>query len=496
MLSRLVVLVVPVALFLAAPSRAADAARIARLIDQLGSERFDDREEAFRALERLGPPALEALRQAAANKDLEIARRAADLAARAACRLATARTLDAGRIRLEYKDRPVPEVVADFASRTGYPLQLDDKDRARLAQRTITLDTGEVSFWEALEQLCGKAGLVEEGLRDPTKYPPPLIPNLGRKQNVVSRSPYLADDSFGLQAALILADGKQPTPPTHVIGALRIRALSPGHPHRDHLPQPGDTHLVLDVAPGPGLGWHSLVSVRVDKAIDDRGQRLVQRGASLGGAGLDGDDEIRFLLAEQVGVTSAPGPGYRHQIPVRLKLGALPSKQVKELHGTLAAEVLTPPGPLMVIDDVVKAAGRSVRGEEGGLLTVAEASREAEGRVRLKVRLETPPPPQSWRRFGAAALLNGQVLAQRRLLFQGDDRADTPPSELILLDAKGEVIPRREGRGTGKGVGTAHEYELTFQPRPGQSEPARLVYNGRRLVVIEVPFTLKDVPLP
>src|SRR5712691_5751325 len=54
-----------------------DNARIAQLIERLGNDRFSAREEASRALEAIGKPALNPLREAAARtKDAEIRRRA------------------------------------------------------------------------------------------------------------------------------------------------------------------------------------------------------------------------------------------------------------------------------------------------------------------------------------------------------------------------------------------------------------------------------------
>src|SRR5262245_51293467 len=53
----------------------ADADRIARLIEQLGNDNFAEREAASRDLERLGLPALPALRKAAQSPDVETRRR-------------------------------------------------------------------------------------------------------------------------------------------------------------------------------------------------------------------------------------------------------------------------------------------------------------------------------------------------------------------------------------------------------------------------------------
>jgi tetratricopeptide (TPR) repeat protein len=63
-----------------ADNKSIDRAEIERLIRRLGSDSFADRQEAMKELRRLGKPALEALRDAAANNaDKEIRRRAAEL---------------------------------------------------------------------------------------------------------------------------------------------------------------------------------------------------------------------------------------------------------------------------------------------------------------------------------------------------------------------------------------------------------------------------------
>jgi hypothetical protein len=65
-----------------------------------------------------------------------------------------------------------------------------------------------------------------------------------------------------------------------------------------------------------------------------------------------------------------------------------------------------------------------------------------------------------------------------------------------LLDARGKPFRVERAISTGLRVGAAHEYELTYEPEPGQAEAAKFVYSDRRTVLIDVPFALKDVPLP
>jgi hypothetical protein len=70
---------------------------------------------------------------------------------------------------------------------------------------------------------------------------------------------------------------------------------------------------------------------------------------------------------------------------------------------------------------------------------------------------------------------------------------------LELLDARGQPLqrlnPEAQQRQVPANAGP-QTVEVTYQARAGQAEPARLVWYGRRNVLLEVPFTLKDVPLP
>src|SRR5262245_21464 len=140
-----------------------EKARPEELIKQLGSSKFAERERARKALEGIGLPALDALRQAAKEGDLETSRRAAEIVRKLEDKLLTEAMLTPKRLRLKLQDRPVLEAVAELSKQSGYNIQIMG-DRTLLADRKITIDTGETTFWEALDLLCEKAGLMETQL--------------------------------------------------------------------------------------------------------------------------------------------------------------------------------------------------------------------------------------------------------------------------------------------------------------------------------------------
>jgi hypothetical protein len=137
-----------------------DAERIDKLIEQLGSGSFQEREAATKALDAIGPPALDKLRKATQSEDIEVKRRATELVKRIEKRAEASRLLTPKRVHLVYKDTPLKEAVADFKKKSGYNLVLHDPEK-KLADRKLTLDTGDTTFWEAFDKFCDKAGVVQ-----------------------------------------------------------------------------------------------------------------------------------------------------------------------------------------------------------------------------------------------------------------------------------------------------------------------------------------------
>jgi len=75
--------------------------------------------------------------------------------------------------------------------------------------------------------------------------------------------------------------------------------------------------------------------------------------------------------------------------------------------------------------------------------------------------------------------------------------AFNPEANLALLDGKTNSIPAVATSLdlVANGNTTAQDIQLTYRPREEQTEIAKFVYSGRRTVVVEIPFTLNNVPL-
>src|SRR5262245_31327430 len=162
----------------AVPSRAADKAdaeTIEKLVKQLASGRFAAREQAQKQLEAIGLPAIEALKKAAETGDMETKRRAGELISKFEKDSQAAKVLAPTKVNLSYKDVPLKEALADFSKKTGYNLTLLDPEN-KLKDRKVTLETGDTTFWQALDKVCAAAKLIEADPQDQQVQPvqPPV----------------------------------------------------------------------------------------------------------------------------------------------------------------------------------------------------------------------------------------------------------------------------------------------------------------------------------
>lgn len=143
-----------------------DQNKINQLITKLGSDNFRERDAATKELDAIGEPALEALRKAAKSTDMEVANRAAALVTKIAQRGENARLVAPTYVELNLKEATIEDAVAELSKKSGYAIIVAG-DKTRMSDRRVSLETGRVPFWKALDMLCVKAGLVEADANTP-----------------------------------------------------------------------------------------------------------------------------------------------------------------------------------------------------------------------------------------------------------------------------------------------------------------------------------------
>ncbi len=446
-----------------------DSQQVTRLVGQLGSRRFQDRQKASQVLEEIGAQALAPLQQAARTGDYEIRRRAEALVQQIQRRLESEKFLAPKRVHFVCKNRSIPDAVAEFARITGMAVQIEPASQSRLAKQRLTLDTGDATFWEAYAQLCHKACLVEATQAAPT----PQVNQYGNGM-VMAYNPY---QQRPVQP-ITLRIGKQPATPVCYRGAMRVRVLPPRTPLTGHTRGDGETLFGLDITPQPGMEWEGVVSMRVTRAIDENGLHLVQPGVYVGGAAEQSNQTgwVVFMngSAPEQNITDPT------QIPVHLRLRSQRSERLNELDGVVTVQVLTPPMPLITVPDVLKAGNKEFSSADRHRLKILDLKQEKNGQVRAQVEISGP---QRGNGVGGMSMSGGIGVS----------------TGLKLEDAKGQELSqlRVESMSTNY---TPWKFTQTmtvvFSATKTHSPPARLVYTARRTAVLDVPFHLKNVPLP
>ena len=324
---------------------------------------------------------------------------------------------------------------------------------------------------------------------------------------------------------ITLTDGKADSLPTDASSAVRVQALKPD----PNTPAPdGEILIGLRLSIEPRMLFQSVEKVTIRKAVDDQKQELAQTttdaapaGAAPGAAPARAG---RAVIMPFPGAGVALGAGdVQQDAVVHLKKGEKASKSLSELSGTISAHILTEAAPVITADDIMKVkAGAVFKGGENGVLTIADVAKNPAGQV--VIRLELQPPTDSVPVGGANPAPIRRPIRIRPVPLPAPPGGGVAPpvmaggmaaaivigpggwnaqgaAGLDLLDDKGNVVKQVGSQIQNQitvvnGVGTATQtYTLTFQPEKDQ-EPSKLVYMGRKVLSVDVPFTLKDVPLP
>jgi hypothetical protein len=485
-------------------SAAVDAAR---LVQQLGSSKHAERESAAKALDALGAAALSALREGAKSADPEIRRRAGDLVSKLERQAESAAAMAPSKVHLKATDAPMAEVVRDLGKQANVRFQIA-REPVDLAARHVTVDTGEVSFWEALDALCRAAKV---SLR-PSTFDPSAgdtgnaavnaalgaLPGGMVQLNAAGAVFITSASSSPTEEPLVLQDGALPAYPTAILGAARVRLIPDRWANRDR--KPGDeVRWTLEVLTEPKLRWVTQPSVRLDgkqgvrvdttpqAGADVAAPRAAARAIALGGGGIIGQ-----AVAAARGVT-------RYEIPIYVKADA--GVAISELKGSLAGPVQAAAGAVATIADVTKDKA-SAATKDGTTITVKDYSRADDGTVTMTLDLERQMGGIA---FGGGIAIGGAVpnRAVRRpgglippQIARNVAGADGMLESVKLLDDKGRPYEMSMTKSETASRNGAITGSLTFecQPPAADAKPGKLEIHGPRSIAVETSFTLRDVP--
>ncbi len=300
------------------------------LIRQLGSEQFNERDKASRALEHLGEKALAALEAATRAPDLETSRRARLLQRKVKEHLLARQILEPRRVELKLAGSSLAALAQQVETQTG----VAHKFEAESAGKGVALDTGSVSVWQALAEFRCVLGL---SLSD--RVPCPFAPEL------VGESAYPAEGAF------VLTGRKVAVVPESGSGPLFLRAL----------PRSDDWNLnvafLLQIVPDPKAGLQGLDGIRFTKVLDATGLPGSKLEAAIGphsGGAHSGD-------LEQSGSRAAHKPGQGlpcFVVPIK-RVPPKVGEKYQEIQGHVSARFLVK-STVLVVDHVARAIGANM----------------------------------------------------------------------------------------------------------------------------------------
>jgi hypothetical protein len=469
-------------------------------VQALAHPRYAEREKASRDLLSIGEPALKALRAAATSADPELRARAAAIAERIDRAVRSDRLLVAPKIALKLDKVPLQQAVTEVANKTGLRFQHDPEKDTNL-QRPVTLDTGEVPFWQAVQAFYDAAGLVENDMLA-SESVGSSDERLVRERLVKLRLSRLEEPSGFIR----LTDSKSVSAttsrtPAVIDKAIRVRALPTAFHQNKFDGATGEITFHLDVDAAPALTIQEIYGIEVRRAMAD-GRQLTAAYPSTPLQPVHGAYE-QLLIAKQVVVVNGEmvldgGTGSQTSYPVTLKTGDTRPRQLTTLEGVVVAQIVAPPEELLTISNVFGKDKPEARTADGVALSVQSAS-DGGSTGQPVVRIRAASNVDSVNEFlNFPVQVKGRVRPFIRIKrLTGEMAVNTPDLQFRDADGKpAKVMSSRIVSVRNDGVTWSQEVEFRLEKPAGGLNNVSLTLSARRPVMVEMPFILKDLLLP
>ncbi len=355
-------------------------------------------------------------------------------------------------VALDFRDRPVSDVVKAIRDRSGNALELARVSALPEQEPRVTLETSEpVPFWEALDRLCEAAHLQRTIFGGGhVGMPRPQIQLLG---------PYT--DRVGPQG-----------PGKRYAGPIRLSAFAL-HARRDlvYVPEKVST-------PNPFGPLYAEFRVEVEPRF------VAYRSGPL--ARLEAEDEKGRSLIDPKLAERDPLPNPLHYtldwVRIPLARPSEPGTTLKRLRGVIPVEIgVCSAEPTLVIP-LAGAAGKTFRaGDVTFVFQESAVNRPGSAQIRLVVRLEGE-------RNDPAKVPAGLLYARAMGLFH---------RQLEVVDAEGKQAMGMSGQSSVRRNELNLNYTLSFSP-PGamRSPPTQLRYYELDGTTWDVPFEFGEIALP
>jgi hypothetical protein len=483
---------------------AADEPEPADWIRRLGSDRFAERVEAARALERLGPAALPALRAARDSANPKVRARVAALLETLDRRAEVDRLTRPTLIRLDFRHRPLSEVIDALNARhdlglalqfgplpprglrMGGPSPAQKARESQVRSRRVTLVAdGPLPFWEAIDRLC-EAGHLQHDLHPRGRFG-------------LSKGRFLLFD--GLGGMSVSSDsGPFRVEVTDLHSSFEsdlVEVASPGEgrPRAPARPGGGGELVVrMLVIPEPGLVVRPVGPPTFAEAVDDRGRSLLSPAG-------DGAQDPSYAHQQR---PTLNGPS-SFELSASLRLPDLAGRSIRRLRGSIPVAVVAyASDPIRI--PLEGDAGKSVRNDEV-TVGVLEVARDENAGVTVEVEV-IPNRPDT-----RGLVPRNQSGPLDLAPFPAGYSTEPLLLRLELFDVGGRDLALSWNQGRGRDfMTTRRRVRLTptilyedpppdpagrFRPRIAKKPvPVELRYYGFVQTLHDIRFDFHDIPLP
>jgi hypothetical protein len=471
------------------PAPAPTPDEVAKLVEQLGSDEFAEREAAEKRLTELGPSVLEELRAGLKSENPETVRRVRELIRKAERRLANEKATAPTLVEINAKDKALDSILADLSKQARCEVVLGGLGPGELANKKLTVSTGgKVPFWEAVLKVCDTADLQIAGVAG--FYAPGSVPYLARGKVGVR----LAVD---IQHAVVLEPrGETPKRPAATCGAVLVESVP--FPRDSTSSQPA---ALLQMWPEPRMLWEGTAGLKVAKAVDSASAKLTGEYVSPGES-LQTDARGTVLVRNPDGTASLvrdTGSGFQlpgtfranpRQAVVRFKAGETSATVAKVLDLTIFATIRSSIEPLSQAAGLEANQAGKGAGSAGVDLSVTYRRNGAEP---LEASVEVTYDPKLVHPAGAGDDLPGVkgaggMLGNHTVYGVRVTDADGKPYTLGITSGINQFDP------TGKRFVMKMRLNL-YPDKDGQGPPTTVTFWGTHARTVDLPVLLKNVPL-
>ena len=336
----------------------------------------------------------------------------------------------------------------------------------------------------------------------PAVLPQPLLPpgiGLGQVFGQIAIGMDQAPAARGKENVIILKEGKFDLLPTDNRSAYRIRLLK--NPETV-FGKPDDKHILigLEVTPEPRFKLQEITGVKITKAVDESGQ-ILEQDTNISRNDILAPPMPGRIIARPIQALGQEGKAgaVDSKVPIHFLKAQKDSKSIQMLEGKLILQVLDDSKPILEITNIEKEVGKKIEGKSGAWIQINECKKNTNGSHSLRIEYDIPADADpanaqnDWvQRGGNNWVKNGVWVANGMFL---DMVCGVDLGGFIVFDVEGKALTPESSSSSirlGPG-GPKGSRNVTY---PANSKPPfKIVYEGGTPTTVEVPFSLKLVPL-